>query len=65
MFFEVTNEKKKTVKCKKAISKKVKKATIPAVVVMSTKSGKQSFAVTEIVPKAFSKCKKTEKSCDR
>ena len=61
MVFEVTNAKKKTVKCKKAISKKVKKATIPAVVVVSTKSGKQSFTVTEIAPKAFSNCKKLKK----
>lgn len=61
MVFEVTNAKKKTVKCKKAISKKVKKVTIPAVVVVSTKSGKQSFTVTEIAPKAFSNCKKLKK----
>ena len=61
MVFEVTNAKKKTVKCKKAISKKVKKVTIPAVVVVSTKSGKQSFTVTEIAPKAFSNCKKMKK----
>ena len=61
MVFEVTNAKKKTVKCKKAISKKVKKVMIPAAVVVSTKSGKQSFTVTEIAPKAFSNCKKLKK----